>query len=112
MTTQGTETEMLERIAEAICNTGASARSRRWSDWVRIAENHTVAVEREMAQEWIDHRRKEARAALEAMREPTDEMINAGDSYMPYDPNDTGYDMIKEGVWPAMISAALSQKDK
>lgn len=41
-----------------------------------------------------------ARAAIEAMREPTQEIINAGSDYMP----GAGY---SEGAWRAMIDECL-----
>lgn len=41
------------------------------------------------------------RAAIEAMREPSPEMVDAGDEADP-----SGYGVVKE-VWPAMIDAAL-----
>lgn len=56
-----------------------------------------------------------ARAAIEAMREPTEGMLSAGDSMMPQIAKGqditTGYDALKD-AWPAMISAALEQEGK
>lgn len=43
---------------------------------------------------------KDARAAIEAMRQPTDEMIN--DEDLPYSPAET------RQFWQALIDAALS----
>ena len=53
-----------------------------------------------------------ARAAIEAMREPTNAMLNAGDSQMPQiakgEDITTGYDALK-AAWPDMIDEALRQ---
>jgi len=56
---------------------------------------------------------REAKAAIEAMRSPTDEMKSAGDSMMPQFADGvilvTGYDVAGE-VWTAMADAALEGK--
>lgn len=50
-----------------------------------------------------DDLRSAARAVIEAMREPTAEIISAGSDYMP----GAGY---AEGAWRAMIDAASKEK--
>jgi len=68
--------DMIERVARAIAE-----------------QNHGSTWD-----EWID----EARAAIEAMREPTEAMINAGDR--------TDHDVEATMVWRAMIDEALGEK--
>jgi hypothetical protein len=58
--------------------------------------------------------REKARLAIEAMREPTHEMQDEGDCYMPMikpsilDPGLTGFDVAGD-VWRGMIDAALKE---
>jgi len=55
---------------------------------------------------------KHARVAIQAMREPTEGMLAAGDSQMPQFHPDEGYltgrDVLVD-VWPDMIDAALTE---
>lgn len=54
----------------------------------------------------------DARAAIEAMREPTPEMIDAGLAVTPWEECRTGgsrkSDTTARLIWPAMITAALA----
>jgi hypothetical protein len=50
-----------------------------------------------------------ARAAIEAMREPTPEMIEAGNIPGWDDSVSVG---LSEEIWPAMIDAALKEEEK
>lgn len=56
--------------------------------------------------------REVARTSIEAMREPTEDMLGAGDSKMPEIAKGqditTGRDALAE-AWPAMIDAALKE---
>jgi hypothetical protein len=74
--------DMIERVARAIagCETA--------DDWGDLTSH------------WQEQFRKEARAAIEAMREPTTDMCEAG-----WD----GFDdaNVARSVWHAMIDAAL-----
>ena len=93
-------TDMLEIVARAICNgslrpiAGGECDGPDCSCWPSYVED--------------------AKAAIEAMREPTDEMKSAGDSMMPLFAEGgvmvTGYDVAGE-VWTAMADAALKGKE-
>lgn len=76
--------EMIERVAKAIedCHDEGS-----WSTWEQIG--HQAALEC-------------ARAAIAAMRESTDAMIEAGDWKIDFDCRDSGK------IWNAMVDAALT----
>ena len=70
--------EMVERVAKAIAEADG---------------DHTV----------MDHHRRRSRAAIEAMREPTEEMKLAPPD-VNFSPSEAEY------VWQAMIDAALGNK--
>lgn len=54
---------------------------------------------------------KRACAAIEAMREPTDEMLKAGTSAaVSYDQRFEGPEDISEQIWDGMIDAALNER--
>jgi hypothetical protein len=72
--------EMIERVSRAI----------------RDAEDN-------MANDWLDV----ARAAIEAMREPTDEMLSAAGTRRPVDDEVMGPDH-PWALWDSMIDAALN----
>lgn len=57
----------------------------------------------------IDERRSDAIAAIEAMREPTDEMKRSGGEYIFAD--DFNTDSLAGSVWEGMIDAALGKVD-
>lgn len=81
-------TDMIEKVARALHQDGVDNPD--WKAWV-----------------------PQARAAIAAMREPTDEMKSAGDSMMPHFADTagtfvTGYDVAGE-VWTAMADAALGK---
>lgn len=86
------ETSMVERVARAICQSFITS-DHQGDDIARVVET--------LWDEWID----EARAAIAAMREPTEAMTDCSvitpDGFQPY-PNTC------ETVWIAMIDAALS----
>lgn len=110
-----THTEMVERLAEAIADAGKTSQSRSWKEWVHTAENHAEPDEREFAQEWIEQRRKEARAAIEAMSSPTPAMLQAAHGWREFDTPEwvesSSWDHTHYGVWRAMISDALTTTD-
>ena len=58
--------ELVDRVAAAICDCHPdSGRGYRWADWIRQSKNKKLKPhEREMAQEWMDARRNEAKAAI------------------------------------------------
>lgn len=82
--------EMIERVAKAF--------------WLHMTFGGNSAPFEQQPKQIIDHYRKAARAAIEAMREPTDEMINKKDH--PFT-----YDAIKE-YWIECIDAALKDCPK
>jgi len=91
-------TDMIERVARAMCrNRGLDP------DEATSGEGRVFAGG---GSEFIVHRRRwaehsgDARAAIEAMREPTGEMLDAGDAACAG---------ANERVWPAMIDAALAE---
>jgi hypothetical protein len=59
--------------------------------------------------DWRDYT-PQARAAIEAMRVPTDEMVKAGEEGINSLPALPGH--YAEYCWPAMIDAALSPNQK
>lgn len=77
----------------------------------RVGEALSVACMEEFGATWnYDVRQKFARAAIEAMREPTFSMANAGMHIFSAAPVDTGWrDLARESgnLWQAMIDAAL-----
>lgn len=89
---------MVERVARAICDG-------RWD-----AEHFNETANGEEPEEQREYWRGIARAAIEAMREPTDAMVEAGfdagdDTVQGYsenaDPQDT---------WQSMIDAAINEQ--
>lgn len=87
--------DMVEKVARAICDAGQG-------QWRKPPYNelHTDALN--------NHWRHKARAAIEAMREPSEAMVKAGyDAFMAWDAR-TGDDLGMEIIWRAMIDAALS----
>jgi hypothetical protein len=91
--------EMVERVALAIATLSADAGLRH-----NLAEINQSDRFEEYRRMWpvkvTDHDKALARAAIEAMREPTKEMIDACDINIP-----TEGEIV--GVWDDMISAAL-----
>lgn len=83
--------EMIERVATAIYEN----RRRMYEDRVPFKDLYPSAQ-----RPYLD----EARAAIEAMREPTEEMIAAGARGSGEDSQDVAL-----GAWEAMIDAALSK---
>jgi enolase len=89
--------EMVERVAKAICN---------WQDpdnWNRVQEVHPL----DSTNIHPEHFRIMARAAVEAMREPTDEMLLAMRCAWSEFPN--GANVSFKARYQAAIHAALSQ---
>lgn len=86
--------EMIERVARAIFETYGKEEGLDggWDDVLSAAE-----IGAPIATRWRDLAFKEARAAIEAMREPTTEMLDLGPPE-PYMDNDT---------WARMIGGAL-----
>lgn len=89
----------VERMARAIC---LITRPEADIDYIRSIPVHPL---------W-EASLQQARAALAALREPSETMLSAGDSVMPQiakgEDITTGYDALKE-AWPAMIDAALTE---
>lgn len=82
--------DMIETVARALYQ----------SDW--IGNGKAPAYEGGMRDEYL----REARAAIEAMRNPTEAMRLAGHQHIPDDHGDPWASAIE--VWQAMIEAALS----
>lgn len=87
---------MIERVARSIWNIRRKEEDRCDMELEDMSPSHSV---------WA-----EARAAIEAMREPTAEMVSAGNKSKPY--NLTGWHEgdvhpVCQRSWPAMIDAAL-----
>ena len=102
---------MIERVARAIYETWAQEKGAE-ADWPLVCEAVATTNEQEFPalHETYSLAINEARAAIEAMREPTDAMVDAGfdagdDTVQGYsenaDPQDT---------WQAMIDAALNEQ--
>lgn len=92
------EVSMVERVARAICRSFTS------SDFE--GDNIERIVEAEW-QDWLS----EARAAILAMREPTNEMVQAAIRADPLscDIPDGGAEDVYKPVWNAMIDTALKE---
>jgi hypothetical protein len=89
---------MIERIAETLCE----ERRRIWNEhYPDDADDRGWNMENETFREQL---RREARAVVAAMREPTDAMINAGAIYQA---NGRSAVTNAQGTWAAMIIAAL-----
>lgn len=96
--------EMVERVARRICRAAIMG--------VRTIEGEPNLAESGMLDRLVEDKWEAyapiARAAIEAMREPTNEMIAAG-----YDEEKVGYGpdgVPAELVWEAMIDAALGEE--
>lgn len=90
-------TDMIERVARALCRCRVSQ-----SDYVL----GWASVEQEVHYCWNEWT-EEARAAIEAMREPTEDMLYTGNAQIP------DWDRQIEDVrntWHAMIDAALKER--
>lgn len=85
--------EMVERIARAMAEEEHPA-----TDWELIDEPYTG----DRGALFRDYWRRIARAAIAAMREPTEAMVQAARASAPYDRDVTE-------TWPLMINAALSE---
>ncbi len=91
--------EIVDRIAKVLCER-AVAENDPQSDFNMLSWS---ALSEEGKDEW----RSDARAVIEAMREPTNSMMEAGSFAMPIV---EGYSMPddEKNVWQAMIDAALA----
>lgn len=85
---------MIERVARAISNSDPANAEDGWDD-------NSPAVK--------DDYRKQARAAITAMREPTEDMLKAT-KYPPCDHHLDPRDGVVPEQWEAMIDAALEEK--
>jgi hypothetical protein len=97
MADQSNEMGMVERVARAICA----------KDWLN---DEAWAAISEITRERF---RRQARAAIEAMRTPTEAMINAGGCFeVPQDDyNEDVGGYAAEGAYILMIDAALSHDE-
>ena len=92
---------MIEKIARAICvllrrDPDFQGIQSPWDDKVPMPPNY---------KQWMNYS-EEAKAAIEAMREPTKQMIKAGDEEIP---DNMGYKNDAKGVYKAMIDKALDE---
>ena len=78
--------EMIERVARAMCQSDGDDPERYWRDY-----------------------EVNARAAIEAMREPTEAMIAAGHLNDPLGCDVADAAAVYPAVWEGMINAALSE---
>lgn len=92
--------EVVDRVAEAICDAGAQSKHKLWAHFLEDAAGGD-----KLALEIIAQRRLEARLAIAAMREPTRDMLAWGEAC---DDFETGCASAHEH-WTAMIDAALSE---
>jgi hypothetical protein len=86
---------MVERVARAIANAGA------FDETMSDAKRGWEKCDGAMREDY----RREARAAIEAMREPTETMISAGYLWAFGSPNEA--ETNAERTWQAMIDDAL-----
>lgn len=102
-------TGMIERVARAICEENVGE-----CDTVCFGDSGTVFSEERKPrwQWWVP----EARAAIEAMKEPTEAMLLAA-TRAEFSKSDSEGSWTEwperdavEAAWPAMISAALSEE--
>ena len=101
--------EMVERVSRGLARVSAE---RMMAADPGVFLRFWDSVDYYVSQNWTKYER-DARAAIEAMREPTEEMERAGDEtgcFVGSD-EDVGYHGRKAGiVFSAMIDAALSPK--
>ena len=90
--------EMIERVAKAIYDAHVS-RQPRPADWLSWGE---LIAQGHQGRHRVEDTRALARAAIEAMREPSEAMIDAGYEYK-------GRGNTTEAVWRAMVAAALQE---
>lgn len=86
------EMSMVERVAEAIWSFHGNAPAMGWAHAKSSAE----------VSHWIEQTYRMARAAIAAMREPTDAMITAGNGGMKM--------VATDRIWQRMIDRALDEK--
>ena len=107
---------MLERVARAICYTNA-VKSNEFRKASGSGHRFLIKTDDELRASvdkiWMTCA-DEARAAIEAMRTPTDKMIHYGNRARPYREDDVDYDGMEyrantEGTWESMLDAALSE---
>lgn len=88
-----TRGDMVERVARAIYERNSKRTNYVWPDDVYPAIRNRCL--------------RDARAAIEAMREPTEEMVNAG----AVAEGDTNLEAQARSLWEAMIDAILKDGD-
>ena len=94
--------EMVEKVARALC----AASSEQWrSGTYQLRTGPNFEWEDHEADDLNNHWRSKARAAIEAMREPTISMIDAGD----FREAGNGPDLVA-AMYHAMIDAALKEE--
>lgn len=94
---------MIERVARALWQASEHEGPEGWATWPDTPRAAAIAHEGNSREEW----REIARAALRAMREPTEHMNAAGEK--PFDEPFVGGRLTPAfAVWEAMIDAALS----
>lgn len=86
--------DMIEKMASMIAAAEKLPESYRERGWQIMKKEHPEMADRFKAQ---------ARAALTALEQPTDEMVEAGDKALVV--GDVGHVLVKK-VFPAMIKAA------
>ena len=93
-------TSKLEEIARALCKKRGEIPDRRIQEYGRTSYSYPA---------WEDFR-EDAVAALEAMKNPTEEMIDEGRRKFWCDPEETELDEGVKDAFNAMIDAALEEK--
>ncbi len=100
---------MIERVARALCTQACKHTNSTPDDMLTYTdqgmEGRSVTFPR-----WQNHT-DDARAAIEAMREPTEEMKNAAaDAIDPGDETGYGSGWKAEAAWETMIQVALGER--
>lgn len=92
-------TNMIEQVARAICTADAN-------DWDTLTQSYNGRMRQHDLERY-------ARAAIEAMREPTPDMVSAGGSTAFGGTRDDSFAELAEGMardaYAAMIDAALTE---
>lgn len=102
--------EMIERVARAICQ---SAFDRGVYDRVTCGDALGLSQRQVTVDDMWQLHRAEARAAIEAMREPTDAMCEAGAIYYHdnYQEGRAKEQTTAQPIWEAMVDAALKESE-
>lgn len=105
---------IIERVARAVDPMAFRAWQGMYDHCIRQGDDEATARKYADMSERprIDAAKAAARAAIAALREPSDAMIEAGNQSRPYKDDEGDDDLIRlntEGTWQSMIDTALTE---